>query len=222
HGDTRINKIGEVRELSANQVFDVDPIPFIADEQVLIGGKRLNALGEALDKIFGVFARGLASDCVHDAKDVLGAMTDFAHEEMHLFLASFAFCDVRNSADHAHSSSVMPSALEISKPMHLHPTDLAASPSEPKLVRRAPRIDGIKRGIKVRLNHFHVVRMDPLHDLLDRYLISGNIENLLKARIPRDQAADRIVPPPPEQSSIERKLHAIFACLQVLLRLFSC
>jgi len=37
-----------MRELSAGQVRDLDPIPFIADEQVLIGRKRLDALGKAL------------------------------------------------------------------------------------------------------------------------------------------------------------------------------
>ena len=35
--DTRPNEVGEVRELSVDQIMDVDPIPFIADEEVLIG-----------------------------------------------------------------------------------------------------------------------------------------------------------------------------------------
>src|SRR5713101_5057362 len=33
----RTNQVGEVRELGAGQVRDLDPIPFIAHEQVLIG-----------------------------------------------------------------------------------------------------------------------------------------------------------------------------------------
>src|SRR6266849_7662716 len=37
HGDTRTNEVGEERELGTNQVLDLDPIPFVADEQVLIG-----------------------------------------------------------------------------------------------------------------------------------------------------------------------------------------
>jgi hypothetical protein len=37
HGDTRANKIGEARELGANQVLDLDPMPFILDEEILIG-----------------------------------------------------------------------------------------------------------------------------------------------------------------------------------------
>jgi hypothetical protein len=36
-GDTRTNEVGEVRKLDANQVRDLDPAPFVADEQVLIG-----------------------------------------------------------------------------------------------------------------------------------------------------------------------------------------
>jgi hypothetical protein len=55
HGDTRINEIGEGGELGMNQVLDVDSIPFVADEQVLIGRKRLDALGEALNEIFPGF-----------------------------------------------------------------------------------------------------------------------------------------------------------------------
>jgi hypothetical protein len=38
HGDTRTNEVGEERELSTNEVLDFDPIPCIADQQVLIGG----------------------------------------------------------------------------------------------------------------------------------------------------------------------------------------
>jgi hypothetical protein len=36
-GNTRTDKIGKMRELGANQVFDLDPVPFIPDEQVLVG-----------------------------------------------------------------------------------------------------------------------------------------------------------------------------------------
>ena len=36
HGDARANEAGEVRELGANQVLDLDPVPFVANQQVLI------------------------------------------------------------------------------------------------------------------------------------------------------------------------------------------
>jgi hypothetical protein len=49
HDDTRTNEIGEGRELGANQVLDFDPSPFVPDEEVLIGCKRLDALGKSLD-----------------------------------------------------------------------------------------------------------------------------------------------------------------------------
>src|SRR5215472_19041060 len=80
-----------MRQLGPDQVLDLDPIPFVPDEQVLTGRKRLDALGEALDEIFGIFGGGLTSDRVHDAEHVLGAMIDLAHEEMHLFLALSSF-----------------------------------------------------------------------------------------------------------------------------------
>ncbi len=34
--DARTNEVGEVRELGAHQVLDIDPVPFVADKQVLI------------------------------------------------------------------------------------------------------------------------------------------------------------------------------------------
>jgi hypothetical protein len=37
HGNTRTNEIGEGRELSADQVVDLYAIPFVSDEQVVIG-----------------------------------------------------------------------------------------------------------------------------------------------------------------------------------------
>src|SRR5260370_1427951 len=128
HGDTRANEIGEMRELGANQVRDLDPIPFVADEQVLIGRKRLDALGEALDEIFGISGGGLVSDGVDDAEHILGAMIDFAHEQVFLFFTLLAFGDVLCAAGHSYCPSVTPGALEMTKPLNLPPTDLAASP----------------------------------------------------------------------------------------------
>ncbi len=37
HGDTGTNEVGEVRELGANQGRDLHPIPFVADQKILIG-----------------------------------------------------------------------------------------------------------------------------------------------------------------------------------------
>src|SRR5262252_6176336 len=104
-GDTRTNEAREMRELGAHQILDLNPFPFVPDEQVLIGRKRLDALGEALDEIFGVFGGGLVSDRVDDAEHVLGAMIDLAHEEMLLLLALLAFGDVLNGAAQANGPS---------------------------------------------------------------------------------------------------------------------
>jgi hypothetical protein len=65
-------EVGEFCELAANKVVDVNSPPLVPDEQVLIGGKRPNAIGEALDEIFGIFGGGLASDSVHNADRFLG------------------------------------------------------------------------------------------------------------------------------------------------------
>ena len=37
HGNTRTNEIGEMRELGTHQIRYLHPLPFIPDEQVLIG-----------------------------------------------------------------------------------------------------------------------------------------------------------------------------------------
>src|SRR6266404_3318077 len=111
----------------------------------------------------------------------------------------------------------MPGALEIRKPQSLHPADLAVSPPQPELSRGAPRVNGIERRLEVRLNHFHVVRMHQLHDLFDTRLILGKIENLLRARIPREHAVARIVLVRSELGYVESNLQTIFALAQPIL-----
>src|SRR5712671_6324814 len=103
-------------------------------------------------------------------------MTDFAHEEVLLFLALLAFGNVLSGADDARGPSLMAGALEISEPQSLHPADLSVSRPEPELGRGALRIDGIERGLEDCPNAFRVVRMHPSLDLLDRRLVSGNVE----------------------------------------------
>jgi hypothetical protein len=106
HHDTRTNKISEGRELGANQVLDFDPLPFILDEEVLIGCKRLDALGEVFDEIFGISGGGLVSNRVHDAEHILGAMINLAHEELLPFLVLLAFRYVVHGANDAHGPSL--------------------------------------------------------------------------------------------------------------------
>src|SRR5258708_17198452 len=127
-----------------------------------------------------------------------------------------ACLNIRNGADDARGTSLTPGAFEISTRMHLYPADLAASRVEPALDRVGLRIDGIERRL-ARPKPLRIVRMHPPHDLLDRRLVSGNIEDFFKTRIPRDHAAARIVLPPPEQSGVEGKLQARLARVQVAL-----
>src|SRR5215467_14521410 len=133
--DAGTNKVGEVRELGANQILDLDPIPLVADQQVLIGRKRLDALGEALNEIFGISGGGLVSDRIHDAEHIFGAMIDFTHEEVLLFLALLAFGNVLDRAGEVHELPLRPGALKISKSTTLHPADLAISPPNSVLIR---------------------------------------------------------------------------------------
>src|SRR5215467_8636355 len=138
-------------------------------------------------------------------------MIDFAHEEVLLFLALLAFGNVLQGADEAHGPALIPGAVEIRKPQRLRPADLAVSPPEPELSRGAPRIDRIKRRLKVRLDHFHIVWVYPLHELFESRLIPGKVENFLRAGIPREHVVARIVPVRPELRHIEGELQTIFA-----------
>src|SRR5260370_11953612 len=153
-------------ELGANQVFDLDPIPFVADEQVLIGRKRLDALGEALDEIFGISGGGLVSDRVDNAEHVLGAMIDFAHEEVFLFLALLAFGDVLNRPAEAHDPALRSGALKISKSMTLRPADAAVSLPNPELMAVRLRIGGIRRRPPLRPDPSPAPPVPPLHTSL--------------------------------------------------------
>jgi hypothetical protein len=49
------------------------------------------------------------------------------------FLKVLAYDDARNGADEAHSFSLTTRAFKISKPMSLHPADLAVSSPNPVL-----------------------------------------------------------------------------------------
>src|SRR5258708_10293912 len=89
YDDTGTNKIREVRELGANKVLDVDSMPFVSDEQILIGRKRVDAIGEALDEIFKILGDCLVSNRDDDAEHVFGAMIDLTHKKLDMLLVSF-------------------------------------------------------------------------------------------------------------------------------------
>jgi hypothetical protein len=57
HDDARTDEVGQVRELGINQALDIDRLPFIPDEQILIAESAVDPLGEALGEIFGVEAK---------------------------------------------------------------------------------------------------------------------------------------------------------------------
>src|SRR5258706_3880290 len=174
-------------------------------------------LGQALGEIFGMSGGGLVSDRVDDAEHVLGAMIDFAHEEVFLFLALFAFGNVLSSATKTQDPSLRPDTFKIREPVTLYPADRAVLPPNPELVVDVRlRIGGIEGRLAVRPKPLRIVRIHPIHDLTDRYLIGGKIENFLSPRIHRDYAAVWIVLPPPELGCIKSELQAIFAHLQLI------
>jgi hypothetical protein len=63
HRDPGPHEIGKMGELGAHQILDINSLALVPDQQVLIGCKCLDALSEALDKIFRVTSGGLAGDC---------------------------------------------------------------------------------------------------------------------------------------------------------------
>src|SRR5258707_5634651 len=134
HDDTGTNEPGEGRELRVNQIPKINSLPFIPDQQVLIGGKGLDAFGEALDEVFGILGGSLLGDRVHDAEHVLGAMIDFAHEEVFFFLALLAFGNVLSSATETHDPSLRPGTFKIREPMTLYPADRPVLPPNPELM----------------------------------------------------------------------------------------
>jgi hypothetical protein len=62
-----------VREFVANKVLDLDTPQFVPEEQILIGGKCLDAIGEALDEIFGISGAGLAGDNLNKTDAPVGS-----------------------------------------------------------------------------------------------------------------------------------------------------
>src|SRR5579883_3515804 len=115
-------------ELGADEIINLDPLPLVADKQVLIGRERLDPLREAPDKVLRILRCRLMRDRLHDAQHVFGAMIDLAHEQVHLLLALLAFSYVRDRADDADGPPGGPGALEMRQPVSFDPADLAVSP----------------------------------------------------------------------------------------------
>src|SRR5260370_40553798 len=92
-------------------------------------------------------------------------MIDFAHEEVFLFLALFAFGNVLGSATETHDPSLRLGTFKIREPMTLYPADRAVLPPNPELmVDVRLRIGGIERRLAVRPKPLRIVRMHPLND----------------------------------------------------------
>ncbi len=52
----------------ASWVLDINALPLVPDQQVLIGRERLNPLSEVPNKVFRSTSRGLAGDCLHETE----------------------------------------------------------------------------------------------------------------------------------------------------------
>src|SRR5258708_21715046 len=144
-------------------------------------------------------------------------MIDFAHEEVLLFLALLAFGNVLSSATETHDPSLRPGTFKIREPMTLYPADRAVLPPNPELmVDVRLRIGGIERRLAVRPKPLRIVRMHPLNDLIDRYLIGGKIEKFLRPRSHPDYAAVGDLLPPPELGCIQKEVQALFSQLELI------
>ena len=148
-------------------------------------------------------------------------MIDLAHEEVLPFFPLLAFCNISDGADEGSDPSLMPNALKISKSMSLYPADFTVLPLDPILMRVGFWIGGIERRLAARPKQFRIVRMHPLLDFFNRHRVGDDIENFLKAPIPRDHAVERIVLPPPEPGCTEGELESCPARPQSLLRLLA-
>ena len=64
HREPGAHKIGKVGELGARQVFDINSLPLVADQQVLIGRNMRSV--KAHDKVLRLTSCGLAGNCLHE------------------------------------------------------------------------------------------------------------------------------------------------------------
>src|SRR5262249_18033671 len=119
----------------------------------------------------------------------------------------------------AHSPSLAPVALEMSKSMSLHPADVAGAPLNPVLRCVGSWISRIQSRLERLPNPLRVVRMQPLRNyVFDGYIARRSVENLLRASVTRDHATKRIILPPPELGCVESQLQTLFAGAQRMLR----
>jgi hypothetical protein len=93
------NKIRKVGKLGPRRVLDVNTLPLVPRQQVLVGRKCLDSLAEALDKIFRLASRGLATNCLHETKHVFGAMIDLAHQKPNVVIVSLPGGNVVKHSD---------------------------------------------------------------------------------------------------------------------------
>src|SRR5579871_314286 len=121
------------------------------------------------------------SDRVYNAEHVLGAMIDFAHEQVLLFVLMLAFGDILSGADQADGVAFAPGPREMRKPMSLQPAHLADSRPNPELGHVGLWIDGIERRLHGRRNSSHVVWMHPIYELLEVNLLFGNAQEFHSA-----------------------------------------
>ena len=89
-------------ELGLNEIRHLDALPLVLDQQILAGGKTVDALGQALHEDFwtGVL-RSLLGHRPHHREQVFGAMVHFSHQQTDMFLETLAFRKVIEIADDA-------------------------------------------------------------------------------------------------------------------------
>jgi hypothetical protein len=133
-------------------------------------------------------------------------MIDLAHEDVQLFLAFFAFGDVRDGADNADGPSVMPVALKMNTAQGLYPPDLAVYGTEPELISRASRVGGIQHFVKSRPKSFHIIRMHPIDEFFGGSVIRRDAQDFFGARIPGKDPEERVVLPRPEPGCVKGML----------------
>src|SRR5215831_207443 len=92
--DSITDKVRKMGELGTHEVVHVDSPPTRPDQKVLIGGDRLNAIGESVDELFRVRASGLSGNGLDKTEEVLAAMIHLTQQEANLLLGMLALGNV--------------------------------------------------------------------------------------------------------------------------------
>jgi hypothetical protein len=87
--DPRADKIRKMRKLGAYQILHISSPLLVPTQQVLVGCERLDALSESSNKVLRTANRGLSSDGLYEAEQILDTMVCLPHQQLNVLFMSF-------------------------------------------------------------------------------------------------------------------------------------